>query len=144
MYCEACGFVNQMGSEVCASCEGALQPVATPSPEDAAPPHAEQGTVFGDYRVERLIGTGATGIVYLATQMSLRRDAALKVLNPHKANPRTVQRFEVEGGQELRLAPKARQRVEVVRSRTEAGRRSSISLAPTAMRSTSRVSRHRV
>ncbi len=43
------------------------------------------GTVLGGYRVEREIGRGGMGIVYLAEQLGLRRHVALKVLSPQFA-----------------------------------------------------------
>ncbi|MEQ1894948.1 MAG: FHA domain-containing serine/threonine-protein kinase, partial [Planctomycetota bacterium] len=49
------------------------------------------------YRIERLIGKGAMGSVYLAVQESLRRPVALKVLAPKLASDRDfVQRFQAE------------------------------------------------
>ena len=40
------------------------------------------GTTVGDFQVERLLGRGGMGEVYLATQISLNRPVALKVLRP--------------------------------------------------------------
>jgi serine/threonine-protein kinase len=55
------------------------------------------GTTLGDFRVERLLGRGGMGEVYLATQVSLNRPVALKVLRPDLlANPTYRSRFEVE------------------------------------------------
>ena len=49
------------------------------------------------YRLARLVGTGAHGAVYLATQLELDRPAAVKVLHPDVAcDPEAVQRFEQE------------------------------------------------
>jgi protein kinase-like protein/FHA domain-containing protein len=49
------------------------------------------------YRIERLIGKGAMGSVYLAVQESLRRPVALKVLPPKLAADRDfVLRFQAE------------------------------------------------
>lgn len=56
------------------------------------------GTVFeGRYRVERQIGEGGFGSVYLATQLSVERSVALKVLRPELAADLTqVARFQRE------------------------------------------------
>ncbi|MGA9760888.1 MAG: serine/threonine-protein kinase [Gaiellaceae bacterium] len=50
------------------------------------------------YRVERLIGSGGMGIVYEATQISLDRKIALKVLSPHVSDDEEFrERFKREG-----------------------------------------------
>jgi hypothetical protein len=55
------------------------------------------GTTLGDFRVERQLGRGGMGEVYLATQISLNRSVALKVLRPDMlANPTYLSRFEAE------------------------------------------------
>ncbi len=52
---------------------------------------------IGGYRIERLIGKGGMGAVYLAVQESLRRPVALKVLAPRLAADRDfVHRFQAE------------------------------------------------
>src|SRR5262249_37456907 len=40
------------------------------------------GAVLGDYRLERRLGRGGGGTVYLATELGLRRKVAIKGLNP--------------------------------------------------------------
>lgn len=53
-----------------------------------------EGRVLGDYAIERKLGTGVMGDVYLATQVSMQRPVALKVLWKEAANdPETVQNF---------------------------------------------------
>src|SRR5438067_1787383 len=46
----------------------------------------EIGASIGAYRIERLLGRGATGSVYLAEHVGLRRPAALKVIATGLAN----------------------------------------------------------
>ena len=45
-------------------------------------PMYPQGTVIGDYIIEKRIGIGGMGEVYLAEQQSMMRPVALKVLQP--------------------------------------------------------------
>jgi len=51
----------------------------------------------GEYEIEREIGRGGMGIVYLATEIQLRRRVAIKVLPPTRAfGERAIQRFQRE------------------------------------------------
>ena len=53
---------------------------------------------FGDYRFERLIGSGGFGIVSLCRQLSLERPVAIKVLNPDwNRIAQVAERFRREG-----------------------------------------------
>ncbi len=55
------------------------------------------GTTLGDFEVKRLLGRGGMGQVYLATQISLNRPVALKVLHPrYLSKPIYLSRFEAE------------------------------------------------
>ena len=54
------------------------------------------GASLGDFRVHRLLGQGGMGEVYLARQISLNREVALKVLRPDLTNPTYLSRFEAE------------------------------------------------
>src|SRR5262245_8207873 len=55
------------------------------------------GATLGDFQVERLLGRGGMGQVYLATQISLNRPVALKVLHPRfLSQPAYLSRFEAE------------------------------------------------
>ena len=61
-------------------------------------PHGDlTGVTLGDFQVEKLLGRGGMGEVYLATQVSLNRPVALKVLRPDFAsNPTYLGRFRTE------------------------------------------------
>jgi serine/threonine-protein kinase len=62
-----------------------------------APERDLTGATLGDFIVERLLGRGGMGEVYLARQISLNRPAALKVLRPDLlTRPTYLSRFEAE------------------------------------------------
>ncbi|HEX8204282.1 MAG TPA: serine/threonine-protein kinase, partial [Isosphaeraceae bacterium] len=68
-----------------------------PASAGAAPTHDLTGRALGDFRVERRLGQGGMGEVYLAHQVSLDRKVALKVLRPDLlTNPTVLSRFEAE------------------------------------------------
>lgn len=79
-------------------------PESTTQPPDSATHHwafqTERdltGMTLGDFRIERMLGNGGMGEVYLARQVSLDRPVALKVLRPDLlANPTYLARFEKE------------------------------------------------
>ncbi len=55
------------------------------------------GRTLGDYRFLRRLGQGGMGQVYLAEQLSLKRNVALKLLRADlAANPTSLQRFKAE------------------------------------------------
>src|SRR3954471_17171569 len=57
----------------------------------------ESGTRLGRYTIQSLIGRGGMGAVYRATDASLGRDVALKVLPPDvAADPARIERFRRE------------------------------------------------
>jgi hypothetical protein len=58
----------------------------------------QPGTLVGNYRIESAIGRGGMGVVYEATQLSLNRRIALKVLRQDLAGDQGfVERFRQEG-----------------------------------------------
>jgi eukaryotic-like serine/threonine-protein kinase len=70
-------------------------------PDAEAPTAAPQpdltGRTLGDFQILRRIGSGGMGQVYLARQMSLKREVALKLLKGElSANPVALARFEAE------------------------------------------------
>jgi eukaryotic-like serine/threonine-protein kinase len=55
------------------------------------------GLTLDDFRVEKILGRGGMGEVYLATQVSLNRSVALKVLRPDfSSNPTYLGRLKTE------------------------------------------------
>jgi serine/threonine protein kinase len=59
------------------------------------------GAVFAGYRVESLVGRGGRGLVYRATDLSLERPVALKLIAPELAED---ERFRARFLREPRLA----------------------------------------
>jgi serine/threonine-protein kinase len=68
------------------------------------PRELTSGAILGDFRIERLIGRGGMGEVYLAHQLNLDRPVALKILKPEMlANPTYRARFEKEAQSAAKL-----------------------------------------
>jgi serine/threonine protein kinase len=63
----------------------------------------EAGVRIGDFRIERRLGGGGMGVVYLATQVSLDRPVALKVLGTALNRPEDIARFQREAQAVARL-----------------------------------------
>ena len=75
-----------------------------PKPRTAARPASAAMPSIAGYQVDRLLGRGAMGDVYLSTQESLDRRVALKVLKPKLAGDQVfVQRFKDEARAAARL-----------------------------------------
>ena len=50
------------------------------------------GTMIGNYRLNKLLGNGGMGSVYEATDVTLQREVALKMMHPHLAARENFQR----------------------------------------------------
>jgi len=71
---------------------------------EESPARDLSGATLGDFRVEKLLGRGGMGEVYLAQQISLGRPVALKVLRPDLlSSPGSLARFEAEAATAARL-----------------------------------------
>ena len=63
--------------------------MANPKPDNLA-----AGTVVADFRIERVVGSGAMAVVYRAIQLTLQRPIALKILPRELSRDRDyVERF---------------------------------------------------
>ncbi|MCK6460398.1 MAG: serine/threonine protein kinase, partial [Planctomycetes bacterium] len=93
--CPACGrkaAVAEEARDVVCDCGRRFDPAARPTVADPF-----LGKEIKGYRVEEPIGSGAMGTVYRATQLSLGRPVAVKVLPPNVSDdPQFVHRFHRE------------------------------------------------
>ena len=103
MRCRECNADLPAEARFCPSCgTRAEQPV----PEKQADPlrDALDHAIGFQYRIERLLGRGGMGAVYLAHELALDRDVAIKVLPPEQANtPELRERFTREARTAARL-----------------------------------------
>mgnify|MGYP000471754866 CR=1 FL=1 len=87
---------EQAGTDT--NCPACGRGVTVP-PKTVAP-----GAVIGGFRVERLLAEGGRGTVYLATQLSMDRVVALKILPPDMAaDPALVEQFLNEARLQAKL-----------------------------------------
>ena len=71
-----------------------MEPVVNPPPSYEA---ILGRTIAGKFRIEAMVGKGAMGCVYKATQLNLKKTVAIKVLNPARpADGAFAQRFKRE------------------------------------------------
>jgi hypothetical protein len=85
MECPSCRTTLPERARFCLEC-GSKAPESTkPAPED--PVRASLRKALGQqYEIERLLGRGGMGAVYLATEAALEREVAIKVLPPDRGS----------------------------------------------------------
>jgi tRNA A-37 threonylcarbamoyl transferase component Bud32 len=104
MQCRDCNAVLPPEARFCLSCGARVHAVA---PDSAVDPLFEtlNKAIGFQYRIERRLGRGAMGAVYLAHEFALDRDVAIKVLPPELANtPQMQDRFRREARIAARLS----------------------------------------
>jgi len=82
--------------------------VLYPAFEKADEPDELVGTELGNYEIRMLIGRGAVGRVYLAEDLKLGRQCALKVLSPKSGDQANFQTYLSEFQNEARMAASIR------------------------------------
>ena len=91
--CPQCGRCYDAGTSRCAADAAALAPVHLPR------------VIVGRYRLEMRLGRGGMGVVYSATDLSLDRDVAVKVVREELVGDReSAERFESEARISARFA----------------------------------------
>jgi serine/threonine-protein kinase len=98
MECLKCHTPLPDNSKFCFAC-GADQTggAATTSAELAGLEGRLQRIVEGKYKIERMVGKGGMGAVFLAHDLTLDREVAIKVLPPDiSQDPKVIQRFQQE------------------------------------------------
>jgi hypothetical protein len=103
MQCRECQAVLPAEARFCLSCGTRVEPSAPQAPADPLREALEKAIGF-QYRIERLLGRGGMGAVYLAHELALERDVAIKVLPPEQATtPELRERFKREARTAARL-----------------------------------------
>jgi serine/threonine protein kinase len=98
MACARCGTVMDADALFCASCGavGSRSPEAVVAPGDELLERLRAAT-RGELEIIRQIGSGGMARVYLARQLRLQREIAVKVISPELlSQPEMIQRFHRE------------------------------------------------
>src|SRR6185436_13771654 len=96
MRCRECHADLPGEARFCLSCGTRVEPDAPAPPADPLREALDKAIGF-QYRIERLLGRGGMGAVYLAHELALDRDVALKVLPPELAGTAALrERFRRE------------------------------------------------
>jgi len=104
MQCDSCGAALPVEARFCLSCGTRVEQAA---PDTTVDPVLEalRAAIGFQYRIERLLGRGGMGAVYLAHEFALDRDVAIKVLPPEHAGTSEVrERFKREARTAARLS----------------------------------------
>src|SRR5262245_41880769 len=102
MRCRECGADLPAEARFCLAC--GTRVVASEEQADPLRVALEQAIGF-QYRIERLLGRGGMGAVYLAHELALDRDVAIKVLPPEQASSLELrERFKREARTAARLS----------------------------------------
>lgn len=102
MRCQTCGATSAPQAHFCSMCGDRVEtwqdPVGDPVRE------ALERAIGFQYRIDRLLGRGGMGAVYLAFELALDRDVAIKVLPPeHAGAAQSRDRFRREARTAARL-----------------------------------------
>src|SRR5437773_7037757 len=104
MQCRECQAVLPAEARFCLSCGSRVEPTTPAPPADPLLETLDKAIGF-QYRIERLLGRGGMGAVYLAHELALDRDVAIKVLPPERAGSAEVrERFRREARTAARLS----------------------------------------
>ena len=102
MQCQKCDATSTPGARFCSTCGARIETLQ----ETVGDPLREalERAIGFQYRIERLLGQGGMGAVYLAHELALDRDVAIKVLPPEQAGaPQLRERFRREARTAARL-----------------------------------------
>jgi serine/threonine protein kinase len=104
MQCRECDAVLPPEARFCLSCGARVEPRGSDSTVDPLLEILDKAIGF-QYRIERLLGRGGMGAVYLAHELALDRDVAIKVLPPEQASTAQMrERFRREARTAARLS----------------------------------------
>jgi serine/threonine protein kinase len=104
MRCRECNADLPAEARFCLSCGVRVEVAAPEAPADPLLEALDNAIGF-QYRIERPLGRGGMGAVYLAHELALDRDVAIKVLPPEQAStPQLRERFKREARTAARLS----------------------------------------